>query len=374
MQSKFIQGLVTVIGGAVLCAEVCAQSYPTRPIRLIVPYAQGGLDASSEQGSRLRDATVRESAAAPVLIAQASIPREQYPTRPIRLIVPYAPGGGVDIVARALGQELTKRMGQQVIVDNRTGAGGNIGSDVVAKATPDGYTLLIASPANAINPSLYSKMPFDPARDLVPVALIATVPAVLLASPALPVKTVKELVALAKAKPGSLNFGSGGSGTTEHLAGEMLNAQAGIKMQHIPYKGGAAVLPDLISGQVAIFFVNQPFALPYIKAGTVKVLGVASDERSPSIPDVPTLAEGGLADFRVSVWYGIMAPAATPKAIVARLNREIVAALGSPELRERLLAMSLKPLPGTPEQFATFFAEEMTRWARVVKASGAKAD
>jgi tripartite-type tricarboxylate transporter receptor subunit TctC len=181
-------------------------------------------------------------------------------------------------------------------------------------------------------------------------------------------------VALAKAKPGALNFGSGGSGTTEHLAGEMLNAQAGIKMQHIPYKGGAAVLPDLISGQVSIFFVNQPFALPYIKAGTVKVLGVASDERSPAIPDVPTLAEGGLADFRVSVWYGIMAPAGTPKAIVAQLNREIVAALGAPEMRERLQAMSLKPLPGTPEQFAAFFADEMTRWARVVKASGAKAD
>ena len=197
---------------------------------------------------------------------------QPYPTRPIRLIVPYAPGGGVDIVARALGQELTKRMGQQVIVDNRTGAGGNIGSDVVAKATPDGYTLLIASPANAINPSLYSKMPFNPARDLAPVALIATTPAVLLASPALPVKTVKEFVALAKAKPGTLNFGSGGSGTTEHLAGEMLNVQAGLNLQHIPYKGGAAVLPDLISGQVAIFFVNQPFALPYIKAGTVKAL------------------------------------------------------------------------------------------------------
>ena len=299
---------------------------------------------------------------------------QAYPAKSVRLIVPYAPGGGVDIVARTLAQELTRRMGQQIIVDNRTGAGGNIGSDVVAKATPDGYTLLIASPANAINPSLYAKMPFNPMRDLTPVALIATVPAVLLASPALPVKTVKELVALAKAKPGTLNFGSGGSGTTEHLAGEMLNAQAGIDMQHVPYKGGAAVLPDLISGQISVFFVNQPFALPYIKAGTVKVLGVASDERSAALPDVPTLAEAGFADFRVSVWYGIMAPAATPKGIVSQLNREIVAALASPEMRERLLAMSLKPLPGTPADFASFFADEMTRWARVVKTSGAKAD
>ena len=299
---------------------------------------------------------------------------QQYPSKPVRLVVPYAPGGGVDIVARALAQELTKRLGQQIIVDNRTGAGGNIGSDAVAKATPDGYTLLIASPANAVNPSLYTKMPFNPVRDLTPVALIATVPTILLASPALPVKNVKELVALAKAKPGTLNFGSGGSGTTEHLAGEMLNSQTGIDLLHVPYKGGAAVLPDLISGQISLFFVNQLFALPYVKAGTVKALGVASDERSAALPDVPTFAEAGFADFRVSVWYGVMAPAATPKDIVAKLNREIVAALASPGMKERLQSMSAKPLPGTPADFAAFFADEMTRWARVVKTSGAKAE
>jgi tripartite-type tricarboxylate transporter receptor subunit TctC len=197
---------------------------------------------------------------------------------------------------------------------------------------------------------------------------------VLLAGPTLPVKSVKELVALAKAKPGTLTFGSGGSGTTEHLAGEMFNTQAGVDMLHVPYKGGAAVLPDLISGQISLFFVNQLFALPYVKAGTVKALGVASDERSAALPDVPTFAEAGFADFRVSVWYGIMAPAATPKEIVAQLNREIVAALASPEMRERLQSMSAKPLPGTPAQFGAFFADEMARWARVVKASGAKAD
>lgn len=299
---------------------------------------------------------------------------QTYPAKSVRLIVPYAPGGGVDIVARALGQELTKRLGQQIVIENKTGAGGNIGSDAVAKATPDGYTVLIASPANAVNPSLYAKMPFNPVRDLTPVALIATVPTILLASPTLPVKTVKELVALAKAKPGTLNFGSGGSGTTEHLAGEMLNAQTGIDLLHVPYKGGAAVLPDLISGQISLFFVNQLFALPYVKAGTVKALGVASDERSAALPDVPTFAEAGFTDFRVSVWYGIMAPAGTPKEIITHLNREIVAALASPEMKERLQSMSAKPLPGTPEQFAAFFADEMTRWARVVKTSGAKAD
>jgi tripartite-type tricarboxylate transporter receptor subunit TctC len=290
------------------------------------------------------------------------------------LIVPYAPGGGVDIVARALAQELTKRLGQQIVVENKAGAGGNIGSDAVAKATPDGYTLLIASPANAVNPSLYSKLPFNPVRDLTPVALIATVPTILLASPALPVKTIKELVALAKAKPGTLSFGSGGSGTTEHLAGEMFKSQIGVDMLHVPYKGGAAVLPDLISGQVSIFFVNQLFAIPYVKAGTVKALGLASDERSAALPDVPTFAESGFADFIVSVWYGIMAPAATPKEIISQLNREIVASLATPEMKERLQTMSAKPLPGTPADFAAFFADEMARWSRVVKASGAKAD
>jgi tripartite-type tricarboxylate transporter receptor subunit TctC len=299
---------------------------------------------------------------------------QTYPVRPVRIIVPYAPGGGVDIVARTLGQELTKRLGQQIVIENKTGAGGNIGTDAVAKATPDGYTLLIASPANAVNPTLYSKLPFDPVRDLTPVALIATVPAVLLAGPALPAKTVKEIVALAKSRPGTLTFGSGGSGTTEHLAGEMLKTQAGVDMLHVPYKGGAAVLPDLISGQISLFFVNQLFALPYVKAGTVKALGVASEERSAALPDVPTFAESGFADFRVAVWYGIMAPAATPKSVVAQLNREIVAALGSPAMSERLQAMSARPLPGTPAQFGAFFSEEMARWARVVKASGAKAD
>ncbi len=373
MHNKIVHGLVIGMAGAVLCADGYAQTLPVKPLRVIVPYAPGGLDASSEQGS-LRDANDREPAAAAVLIAQASIPRETFATRPLRIIVPYAPGGGVDIVARTLGQELTSRLGQQIVIENKTGAGGNIGSDAVAKATPDGYTLLIASPANAINPSLYSKMPFNPVRDLTPVALIATVPAVLLVGPTLPVKNVKELIALAKAKRGTLNFGSGGSGTTEHLAGEMFNSQTGIDLTHVPYKGGAAVLPDLVSGQISLFFVNQTFALPYIKAGTVKALGVASDERSAALPDVPTLAEEGFADFRVSVWYGIMAPAATPKVVVAQLNREIVAALASPAMSERLLAMSLKPLPGTPQQFASFFADEMTRWARVVKTSGAKVD
>ena len=301
-------------------------------------------------------------------------PAQSYPARPIRLIVPYAPGGGVDIVARTVGQELGKRLNQSVVVENRTGAGGNIGSEVVAKAAPDGYTLLMASPANTINPSLYSKMPYDPARDLAPIALIASVPTVLLANRSLPVQNVKALIALAKARPGALTYGSGGSGTTEHLAGEMFKSLAGIDMLHVPYKGGAQVLTDLLGGQIALMFVNQLFALPHVKAGKVKALGVAAGERSAALPDIPTFAEAGFVDFKVSVWWGVMGPARLPKDIVMQLNREIVAALATPEMKERLQSMSANPIGGTPEQFGAFFTDETARWARVVKASGAKVD
>ncbi len=299
---------------------------------------------------------------------------QAYPSKPIRMIVPYAPGGGVDIIARATAQELTKRIGQQVMVDNRTGAGGNVGSDLVAKSAPDGYTLLMASPANTINPSLYAKMPYDPMRDLAAIALIAQVPAVLLANRSLPVANVKQLVALAKARPGALTYGSGGSGTTEHLAGEMFKSFAGIDLLHVPYKGGAQVLTDVIGGQIALMFVNQVFALPHVQGGKVKALAVAGNARSPSLPDVPTFVESGFKDFVVSVWWGVMGPAAMPKDIANQLNRDIVASLSSPEMKERLQTMSAQPIGGTAEQFAAFFAAETKRWAPIVRASGARAD
>ena len=299
---------------------------------------------------------------------------QSYPAKPIRMIVPYAPGGGVDIIARATAQELSKRVGQQVIVDNRTGAGGNVGSDLVAKSAPDGYTLLMASPANTINSSLYAKMPYDPLRDLVAVALIAQVPAVLLANRSLPVANVRQLVALAKSKPGALTFGSGGSGTTEHLAGEMFRSIAGIDMLHVPYKGGAQVITDVIGGQIALMFVNQVGALPHLQGGKVRGLAVAGSARSPSLPEVPTFVESGYKDFVVSVWWGVMGPSAIPKEIVHQLNREIVASLSSTEMKDRLQTMSAQPIGGSPEQFAAFFAAETKRWAPIVKASGARAD
>ena len=321
---------------------------------------------------RLRFANLL-AAALGVLLSAGPL-AQSYPVKPVRIVVPYAPGGAVDIVARAVGQEMTKRLGQTVLVENRTGAGGNIGSDAVAKAPPDGYTLLMASPANTINPSLYAKMPYDPMRELAPIALIGSVPTVLIANRSLPVQNVQQLVALAKAQPGALIFGSGGSGTTEHLAGEMFKSAAGVNMLHVPYKGGAQVITDLLGGQIALMFVNQLGALPHITSGKVKALGVASAQRSDALPQVPTFAEAGYPEMKVSVWWGVMGPGALPKEIVTQLNREIIGALSSPEMKQRLETLSARPLGGTPEEFAKFFADETARWAKVVKASGAKVD
>ena len=304
----------------------------------------------------------------------ASAAAQDYPNRPVRMVVPYAAGGGVDIVARAVSQELAKGIGQPVIVENRTGAGSNIGSDFVAKAAPDGYTLLMASPANAINMSLYRKMPYDTQRDLVPVALVGAVPSVLVVNPALPAKTVAELVALAKEKPGSLNYGSGGSGTSEHLSAEMFKSLAAIDLVHVPYKGGANAMTDVISGQLSLMFTNMLGAMPHIRSGKLKAIGLADSRRSPSLPEVPTFAEAGFKDFEVLVWWGVMAPARTPAPVVTYLNREIVAALGAPELKERLDGMGARIIGGTPEQFGVFVAAEIVRWARAVQVSGATQD
>ena len=309
-----------------------------------------------------------------LLCVAASAAAQAFPNRPLRMIVPYAPGGGVDIVARAVSQELSKRLGQPVIVENRTGAGSNIGSDFVAKSAPDGYTLLMASPANAINMSLYRKMPYDTQRDLAPLALVGAVPSVLVAGPSLPAKTVAEIVALARAKPGSLSYGSGGSGTSEHLSAEMFKAVAGIELLHVPYKGGANAMTDVIGGQISMMFSNLLGAVSHIRSGKLRAIAVADSRRSPSLPEVPTFAEAGYKDFEVSVWWGVMAPAGTPAPTVAQLNREIVASLATPELRERLDGMGARTIGGTPDEFRAFVAAEIGRWARAVEASGARID
>jgi len=298
-----------------------------------------------------------------------------YPARPIRIVVPFPAGGATDILAREAAQKLTEVWGQPVIVDNRPGAGGNIGSELVARAAPDGYTLEMGTVGtHAINASLYAKMPYDHVRDFAPVILVASVPNVLVVNPALPVNSVQELIAYAKANPGKLNFASSGSGTSIHLSGELFKVMAGVQMTHIPYKGSAPALQDLIGGQVQLMFDNLPPSLPQIKGGKLRALAVTSAVRAPALPDVPTVAEAGLPGFEASSWFGILAPAGTPPEIIAKLNAEIAKWLASPEAKEKMLALGANAAGGSPEDFARHIAAETAKWQKVVKASGAKVD
>jgi tripartite-type tricarboxylate transporter receptor subunit TctC len=298
-----------------------------------------------------------------------------YPSKSIRLVVPFPAGGTTDILARAVAQRLTETMGQSVVVDNRAGAGGNIGADLVAKAPPDGYTLLMGTVGtHAINASLYAKMPYDHARDFAPIILVAGVPNVLVVNPALPVNSVQELIAYGKANPGKLNFASSGNGTSIHLSAELFKTMTGVQMAHVPYKGSAPALVDLIGGQVQLMFDNLPSALPQIKAGKLKALAVTSAQRSTVLPDVPTVAESGLPGFEASSWFGLLAPAGTPKDIIAKLNGEVVKWLATPEAKERLATQGAIPAGLSPDDFTRHIAAETVKWQKVVKDSGAKVD
>lgn len=301
---------------------------------------------------------------------------QSYPSRPIRLVVPYPPGGPLDIMGRAIGQKLSEAWNQPVVVDNRPGAGGNIGADLVAKSPADGYTLLMGAVAtHAINPTLYGRLPYDPVRDFAPVALVAQVPNILVVNPSVPVRSVKELIELARARPDYLNFGSGSTGSTGHLAGELFNTMAGVRMVHIPYKGGAPAMTDLLAGQVQLMFDNLANALPNVRAGRLRALAVTTLARSPAMPDLPTVAESGLPGFDLTTWFGLMVPAGTPAEIVSRLNAEIVRALNAKDMRERLEKMGAEPpLDNTPAHFAAFIRTEAAKYAKVVRDSGAKVE
>ena len=300
---------------------------------------------------------------------------QTYPEHPIRLVVPFPPGGTTDIIAREVGQQLTQTLGQSVVIDNRPGAGGNIGSELVARSAPDGYTLLMCTVGtHAINPSLYAKLPYDHIADFAPVILVASVPNVLEVTPTLPVYSVADLIKLAKQKPGQINFASSGSGTSIHLSGELFKAMAGVDMTHVPYRGSAPALADLISGQVQVMFDNLPSSLGQIKAGKLRAIAVTSAQRAPALPDVPTIAESGLPGFEATAWFGVVAPAGTPPAVIARINRDLNQWLQTPDAREKLLAQGAVAEGDTPQQFAAYIRAETEKWARVVKASGAKVD
>jgi tripartite-type tricarboxylate transporter receptor subunit TctC len=296
-----------------------------------------------------------------------------YPERPIRLIVSYPPGGGTDVTARQIAPMLSERLGKQVVIDNRSGAGSTLGTNLVAKATPDGYTLLMADTTFGIVPGLYPKLPYDALRDFTPVTQITSVPVAMVVHPSVAAKSVKELVALAKAKPGALNFGSGGVGTPVHLAGELLMVQAQIKMVHIPYKGAGPAFGDLLGGQFQVMFPTLQSVVPHVKSNRVRLLALTTEKRSPAFPDVPTVEESGIPGVIAVAWFGIQAPAGTPKAIIARLHDESVKVVREPSIRDRFIADGADPVGSTPDEFRKFIANEIDKWTKVVKAAGIKA-
>lgn len=312
------------------------------------------------------------------LMAQATPSSAQgtgpYPNRPIRMVVASAPGGILDTIGRIVATGIGPNLGQVVVVENRAGAGGIPGTEVVARATPDGYTIVSVSTSHSINPSLYPKMPYDTLRDLVMISHTVNLKNVLVAHPSVPVNSVKELIALAKSKPGTLTFASAGNGQSNHLSGEIFKSMAGIDMVHVPYKGSAPGMTDTIAGNISVMFVDILSALPQIKAGRLKALGVTGSVRSPALPDVPTIQESGLPDFNGNTWLGMVAPAGTPREIVMRLSTETSKVLNAPDMRERLLAQGVEPVGSTPEQATAHLEAEMKRYAAAIKASGAKVD
>lgn len=307
----------------------------------------------------------------------ASAWANNYPERPVRLVVPFATGGGSDILARLIGQRLSQNWGQQVVVDNRVGAGGNIGMELAAKAAPDGYTLLLGYIGTiAFNPSLYATVPYDPVKDFAPVTQLVSQPALLLIHPSLPAKSVKELIALARAKPGELNYASAGTGTPPHLNAELFKSMARVSITHVPYKGGIGgqILTDLLSGRVQVYFVNMLAGIPHVRSGKLRPLAVTALQRSPVLPDIPTLSEAGVPGYEAVAWYGIFVPAGTSKEVIGRLNSEIGKILAAPDIRDRLASEGAEPVGSTPEQFAAFIAGEISKWAKIIKEAGIRAD
>ena len=312
-------------------------------------------------------------AAAFGLAVSAAAPAQQFPTKPVRFVVPFAPGGSTDTLARALGQKLSDGLGQQVVIDNRTGANGNIGMEIVAKAPPDGHTIVLGYIANvAIGPSLYQKLPFDPVKDYEAVTLLATSPNVLVGHPSVQANNLKDVIALAKAKPGALNYASASVASVGHLTGELLNQLAGMKMTHVAYKGSGQAVTDLLGGHIQLMFSGFSSVMPHIKSGKLRPLAQTGEKRSPALPDVPTIAESGFPKFEATAWYGVHAPAKTPKPIVNRLNSEFVKALKMPDVKDRLNALGFELVGSTPEHYASYIKSEIRKWEKVVKASGAK--
>jgi tripartite-type tricarboxylate transporter receptor subunit TctC len=310
-----------------------------------------------------------------LVVAAAPAPAQDYPVRAVRIIAPFSPGGATDALARLVAQKLGERWGQGVVVDNRPGAGGNIGAELAARSAPDGYTLIVAGAPHAINMTLYRKLAYDLERDLVALHRIASYPSAIVVHPSLPAKSVKELISLARRRPGELNFGSAGPGSPNRLAIELFMQTAGVRMVHVPYKGGSGqMVSDLVAGQVQLASIGLPPAIGYLRAGRLRAIAVTGARRSPLLPEVPTVSESGLPGFEVTSWYGLFGPAALPKALVAKIDGDVSAALDSPEVEERLAKLGAEPAPLPPEEFARFVRAEVEKWAKVVRTSGIAAD
>ena len=300
-------------------------------------------------------------------VACATAHAQIYPDKPIRFVVPYPPGGGTDVIARIVQERFQRALGQPIVIENRGGAAGSLGTDVVAKAAPDGYTVLFTLSSHTINPSIYPKLPFNTVKDFEPIGTVASLPQILVANPQLPANTVAELIALAKAKPDSLSFASVGNGSPGHLAGELFKLRTGTKMTHVPYRGGGPAVTDVMGGQVPLLWVSIPAAAQFVKTGKLKALAVSTTKRSAAFPDVPTMQEAGVADFEVASWYAMFVPAKTPKGVVDKLNRALNAVVAQPEIRERLLAQGSEGVGGTPEALAKVVDAELVKWAKLAK-------
>lgn len=310
-----------------------------------------------------------------LLAGHSGVNAQAYPSKIIRLIVPGPPAGGADILARTVAQKLTEAWGQQIVVDNRAGASGIIGTEFTAKAAPDGYTIMIGhSGTHAINVSLYPKIPYDPVRDFSPITLVAVTPNILVVHPSLPARSVKDLIAFAKARAGQITYASAGVGFSQHLAGELFASMAGVKMVHVPYKGSAAGMTDLIGGHVSLMFPNIPAAFPHVQSGRLRALGVTSLKRSSAVPSVPTIAESGLPGYEAVAWFGVFAPAGLSQDLVTRLNGEILRIIAQPDVREQITRQGGEPGGNSPVEFAVFVNAEIAKWAKVIKQSGAKAE
>jgi tripartite-type tricarboxylate transporter receptor subunit TctC len=313
-------------------------------------------------------------AAVSLLLCVPVAAAQDFPTRPVRVIVPFSPGGAVDGPMRIIAQELSKRWGQQVVVENKPGAGATIGSEMVAKAPPDGYTLLLASQTNAISATLYTKLPFDPVEDFVPISLIGREPGVLVVNPALPVNTLAEFIAYVKARPGQVDYASSGNGSGQHLFMALLASMTGMKLSHVPYKGSGQATTDVLGGQVPVSIPGTAGMVGHIKAGKLRAIAVTGSKRSPQLPDVPTVMESGVAGYEAYVWMGLLAPKGTPQAIVDKISRDVVAVLATPEVKTYMANSGIEIVGSTPAEFGTFFRAERSQWAKVVRETGAKAE